>query len=226
MDVKSTFSRLISLLAPYPVGTSFPPPATDAELQQLEQFVGSRYPGSTIPPALAAMWRVTNGSPLAPGKDWGPLIPRKPDPQRLFYSYMFMPVREVVEQCQALDTILALPSDPYLDDAVPSFPDGAVRNEQYSRAWLPFAYDGCGGCVAVDAAPGPAGVLGQVINYGRDDRAHFQLGASVEAFLERVVNDYEHKRMHEVFGDEMLYIDRLLTMQQEQGGRVWFTYGG
>jgi hypothetical protein len=217
LSIESTLRRLASLLGPYLVGAAFPDPAEDAELQELEDYLGNRYPGSTIPPALAAMWKVWDG---------GPSIPGNPVPARLFYSYMFMPVRRAMHECQAIDRILAIPPSPHPADPIPSFPSGAVRDEEYSHAWLPFASDGCGGFLAVDAAPGPTGTLGQVISFGRDDRAHFQLGASILEFLDRVVNDYQHRWLHECFGDRMLYVDRLLTKQQEQGGKVWFTYRG
>ena len=212
MRVESSFERLLAILAPYQQGANFPPPATETELQALETHVGRH-----LPDQLKAMWKVCNG---------GPFIARDRISECLFYSYMFMSVSQVLEHFESMREILRPPNMPELQEPIPSFPEGAVQGELYSASWLAFAHDFAGGHLAVDFAPGPSGVVGQVVNYGRDDLAHFQLGSSVDAFLERVICDYEHKRLHHVFGDQMMYVDRLLMTQQEQGGRVWFKYPG
>lgn len=203
MEASNAFEVLLDLLAPYRRGAPHPPPATSYELQELDTYLRGRYPGSVVPLSLAAVWMLRDGDRFLPGR---------PVPQRLFYSYLLMPVQLVIEECQNIDRIVALP-EPFPAEPLPSFPEGAVRGEAYSRAWLPFAYDGCGGALAIDAAPGPTGKVGQVINYGRGDMAHFQLGTTFDEFLERVVDDYRCRRFHEAFGDDMLYVDRLLRSQ-------------
>jgi hypothetical protein len=210
VEATRTFKSLLDLLEPYRRGAPHPPPAATHELQELDNYVRGRYPGAIVPPALESAWKLRDGDPLLPGR---------PVPQCLFYSYLLMPVRLVIDECQAIDRIVALPES-FPSEPLPSYPEGAVRGDVYSRAWLPFAHDGCGGALAIDAAPGPAGTVGQVINYGRGDMAHFQLGTTFEAFLERVMDDYRHMRFHRAFGDEMLYVDRLLQSHQSPSGRV------
>ena len=44
-----------------------------------------------------------------------------------------------------------------------------MAHHYYHAGWIPIAYeDGCGNCLAVDMAPGPAGMRGQVIDFGAD----------------------------------------------------------
>ena len=161
------------------------------------------------------MWRLHDG---------GPATSEDPTAACLFYSYLFMSVREVMQVAHGMDEILKPENMPVLDQPIPSFPEGTVEGALYRPAtsWLPFARDLAGGYLAIDFSPGPKGCVGQVINFGRDDLAHFQLGTSVEAFLQRVLFDYKNRRMHHVFGERMMYVDRLLMAQQENGGRVWF----
>jgi hypothetical protein len=52
-------------------------------------------------------------------------------------------------------------------------------------------------------------VSGQIINFGPGDWVHFQLATNFETFLERVVRDYEMKKLHYFFGDTMMLVDRL-----------------
>jgi len=80
-----------------------------------------------------------------------------------------------------------------------------------ANGWVPFAHDGAGGNLAIDYAPGPAGKVGQIINYGRDDRAHFQLAEDFDGFIERVVRDYENRQRHYFFGDMRMFVDTLIA---------------
>jgi cell wall assembly regulator SMI1 len=47
------------------------------------------------------------------------------------------------------------------------YPKDAIVHRYHEDNWIPVAYeDGCGNCLAVDLAPGPAGIPGQVIDFG------------------------------------------------------------
>lgn len=49
------------------------------------------------------------------------------------------------------------------------FPEDAIANRYHHDGWIPIAYeDGCGNCLAVDLAPGPSGIRGQIIDFGAD----------------------------------------------------------
>ena len=49
------------------------------------------------------------------------------------------------------------------------YPENAIAHRFYEDNWIPVAYeDGCGNFLAVDLAPGPGGISGQVIDFGAD----------------------------------------------------------
>jgi cell wall assembly regulator SMI1 len=196
LQVVDTFNRLLLLLAPYYKAASLPPPATDAELRRLEASLGR-----ALPPELVAAYRVCNGSPRVPGD---------PLAENLFYSYRFLSVEQLLALAQSLEHTRRSEGPPFPRDPIPSFPPGAVQDFRTSPAWLAFADDRAGGYLAIDYDPGPSGTPGQVINFGRDDAAHFQLGTSFTTFLERVLHDYEEKRYHYFFGENTMYVDLLL----------------
>ncbi|MBP3955266.1 SMI1/KNR4 family protein [Gemmata sp. G18] len=50
-----------------------------------------------------------------------------------------------------------------------SFPVGAVALDYTNAGWVPLTRDAGGNHIGVDLAPGPAGTVGQVIIFGRDE---------------------------------------------------------
>ena len=64
-----------------------------------------------------------------------------------------------------------------------SHPAGAITPQYINLGWIPFLKDWGGNSVGVDLAPGPGGVRGQVITFGRDERDKYVLAGSLEAFL-------------------------------------------
>ena len=70
-----------------------------------------------------------------------------------------------------------------IDDCT-SYPDGAVQTLYACPGWVPVAFDWGGNHFGVDLAPGRAGRVGQVINFGRDESNKFVMTPSLGAFLE------------------------------------------
>lgn len=64
-----------------------------------------------------------------------------------------------------------------------SYPQGAIQLRYANHGWIPFAFDWGGNHLGIDLTPGPAGRVGQVINFGRDEDHKFVLAPSLEAFL-------------------------------------------
>jgi internalin A len=203
VEAVSTFKRLLALLAPYQQDMLFPPPATEAALNALEQYIGR-----ALPPALVAVYKLCNGSPK---------VAHDLRAESLFYSYRFLSVEEVLSFAASWHDIRVAGGAGDGLDPIPSFPAGAVQDLYCCEAWVPIAHDGAGCHLAVDFAPGPTGVSGQIINFGPGDLAHFQLAPNFEAFLERVVHDYEKKKLHYFFGDSMNFVDCLLQQQKSHG---------
>ncbi|WP_406697849.1 SMI1/KNR4 family protein [Singulisphaera sp. Ch08] len=71
------------------------------------------------------------------------------------------------------------------------FPADAIQIRDDCRGWIPlFCSDG--NCFGVDLAPGPTGVVGQVINFGNDENEFkFVLATSWAQFLEDYADELE-----------------------------------
>jgi len=76
---------------------------------------------------------------------------------------------------------------------VTSFPQGAIRRLHADRGWIPLVGMGAqtSNHVGIDLDPGPAGVVGQVINFGGDEGDKFVLASSWAQFLEDFADELE-----------------------------------
>lgn len=68
-----------------------------------------------------------------------------------------------------------------------SHPAGAIRAEYATPGWVGFLKDWGGNSVGIDLNPGPQGMAGQVITFGRDEDHKSVLADSLEAFVELYV---------------------------------------
>ncbi|KAI1337527.1 putative 1,3-beta-glucan protein [Xylariaceae sp. FL0016] len=68
-------------------------------------------------------------------------------------------------------------------------PAGAVQRAYAHSAWIPLVRDWGGNNLAVDLAPGPAGVWGQIILFGRDYDTKYVIARSWSAFLAILADD-------------------------------------
>lgn len=79
--------------------------------------------------------------------------------------------------------------DEYGDRQV--FPHDAIQIRDHCRGWIPLFSDH-GNCLGIDLAPGPTGVVGQVINFGVDEGDRkFVLATSWAQFLEDYADELE-----------------------------------
>jgi cell wall assembly regulator SMI1 len=190
-----TFKQVCALLAPYQQGAIFPSPATDESLDTLQYQIGQ-----ILPSTLTAVYKVCDGGPEVPGDRLA---------ENLFYSYQFLSTAEMAMFFDGWAHVRRDRHPESFSDPIPSSPLGAVQDCYVSAGWIPFAHDGAGCHLAIDYMPGPNGTVGQVINFGRGDRVHFQLATNFDSFLERVARDYRLKKYHYFFGDTMMFVDRL-----------------
>ena len=72
-----------------------------------------------------------------------------------------------------------------------SSPAGAIRRLHACRAWIPLVEMNDSNHIGIDLDPGPSGVVGQVINFGRDQEQKFVLARSWAHFLEDVADELE-----------------------------------
>ena len=72
-----------------------------------------------------------------------------------------------------------------------SFPEGAIQRLHACRAWIPLVEMNDSNHIGIDLDPGPCGVVGQVINFGRDQEQKYVLARSWARFLEDVADELE-----------------------------------
>lgn len=117
--------------------------------------------------------------------------------------------RRLYEQEQQAD------HDSGLGDRSTSYPADAIRCEYATPNWVPLG-DWDGNCYGVDLNPGPNGVHGQVINFGRDEDSKYVLAISWAHFLQDVADELEagHLVVTRGGGGEIEYFGR--SGQQDQ----------
>jgi len=70
-----------------------------------------------------------------------------------------------------------------------SVPPGAIQRAYAHPAWIPLVRDWGGNNLAVDLAPGPKGVWGQIVLFGRDYDTKYVVARSWSSFLAIVADD-------------------------------------
>ncbi|GGM54376.1 hypothetical protein GCM10008956_32850 [Deinococcus arenae] len=90
------------------------------------------------------------------------------------------------------------------DPALVSEPAGAIQAVTFHHHWVPLAVDGSGNGLAVDLAPGPMGMAGQVITYGPDETTRRVVSPSVTALFHWAATAVAQRDV-QVSGDEVTY---------------------
>jgi cell wall assembly regulator SMI1 len=185
-NVVDVFKELGSLLrvSGFPVSCIG---ASVQDLQHLEQTF--KY---SLPEDIRSIYLFSDGEPELPdGEPFG-----------IFYSYEFLSISSALKHLADNESTRAFWARQAVHErSVPqSFPAGAVEDTLYHPAWLPFAFDWGGNYFAIDFSPGPNGVVGQVINFGRDEDNHFQLAKCLGEFLVQVRDAYRGGFGHERLG--------------------------
>lgn len=72
-----------------------------------------------------------------------------------------------------------------------SVPVHAVQPYYVHRGWVPLIKDLCGNLIALDLAPGPAGLRGQIILFGREFDTKVVIASNLQDFLFQFVTDLE-----------------------------------
>ncbi|SIO66800.1 Cell wall assembly regulator SMI1 [Singulisphaera sp. GP187] len=94
------------------------------------------------------------------------------------------------------------------------FPVDAIQVRYACRGWIPL-YASHSNYLGIDLAPGPRGVVGQVINFGRDENEHKSvLATSWAQFLEDYADELEAGNFHFTGGPDDEIGDRYLYMKR------------
>ena len=139
-------------------------PASDADLDAFERLVGIKLPSS-----FRQLYRWHNGEN---DDRWGHI-----------YGLPLLPLKVSAFQWEMWNRVLAdFKGDRY---AIPggAWPAGAVDPAYINPRWIPLTHDGSGNHIGLDFDPWPAGRIGQVILYGRDEETKAVLAPSLGAFL-------------------------------------------
>lgn len=89
-----------------------------------------------------------------------------------------------------LDEILNeinMENDSEIDEELESEPENAIQKRAYSTKRLPFITDFSGNYVGMDFEPGENGIIGQVINYGRDEYEMVVFANTFEDFIKGIM---------------------------------------
>ena len=98
-----------------------------------------------------------------------------------------------------------------------SSPEGAIRRLHACRAWIPLVEMNDSNHIGIDLDPGPCGVVGQVINFGRDQERKYVLARSWAHFLEDVADELEAGNF--VIQDDEGY--KSFGMKEPHRGGLW-----
>ena len=182
-------------------GAGLVPGVSEAEVQGFEAETGL-----VLPPELRAYWRGRNGE----------------DPRyEGLVSFRLLSLAEVKRELEgwasvreSLDSELAS-----LNREQSSHPSGAIQRQYSTPGWLPLLSDDEGNHIGVDLNPGPAGTVGQVINFGRDEEQKYVLFPSVVELVEWLAEAIETGRLAHDEDEEGIACaagERLVSVMQSQ----------
>lgn len=99
-------------------------------------------------------------------------------------------------------------SDATLNDAIyySSVPAGAVKCRYTNPKWIPLAHDYASNYIGVDLDPDKQGVIGQVINFGRDENDKKVFANSLKEFFELLI-EYQDEMEIDEEGSRPVYIN-------------------
>jgi cell wall assembly regulator SMI1 len=98
-----------------------------------------------------------------------------------------------------------------------SSPQGAIQRLHACRDWIPLVEMNDSNLIGIDLDPGPSGVAGQVINFGRDQERKYVLARSWSHFLEDVADELE--RGNFVISEDEGY--KSFNLQEPHQGELW-----
>ncbi|MEW4453012.1 SMI1/KNR4 family protein [Bremerella sp. JC817] len=148
----------------------FAPPATDDELGLLASTTGL-----PIPAEVESFFRIHNGQrPAGPG---------------VLFGIELLSTSRVIENWQTWKSVVDDGLNEDLADSMSSQPPGVIKPLYVNLKWLPLTHDQGGNHFGLDFDPGPAGVVGQVIAFGRDEDEKKLIAKSFTDFLDMIVEE-------------------------------------
>lgn len=136
------------------------PPATDAQIRELEQEIGVQLPADFV-----CFLKVHNG--------------QVGQAEPLFEGGRFLSIGEIAKESKLWSDLLNAGA---FKDFKPE-PQSGVAANWWSDLWIPFAANDEGDCICLDLEPAVEGAKGQVIQVWHDSSAREVLAGSFEKFV-------------------------------------------
>lgn len=181
--IGNTLTAIKALLAnEYPeLNVSLNPPATEADITRLETTTGL-----ALPDELKQLYRLHNGESGNAG---------------LFFGLPFISIDEALAEWKNWESLAG--STASLDTSIVSVPANHIKEQYVNTRYLPISKDYGGNNIGIDLDPGPDGVSGQVINFGRDEDTRFVIAPSLAGFMEFILHHVKNGNYtFEINGDE------------------------
>jgi cell wall assembly regulator SMI1 len=170
-DIGPTLARLDAWYAAHLSDDryAFNPPASEQQLDSFERIVGIRLPRS-----YRQLYRWHDGED---DDRWGHI-----------YGLPLLSLRAAAFQWNAWNAVLADFGGDRYKIAGDAWPKGAVDPAYINPRWIPLTHDRSGNHIGVDFDPWPAGRVGQLILYGRDEDVKAVLAPSLGSFLDWIAD--------------------------------------
>ena len=166
-DITPVLARLDAWYAAHlpPDRYRFNPPASESELDAFERLIGLNLPRS-----YRQLYRWHNGDE---NRWWCHL-----------YGFPLLSLHAAADEWRVWNEVLTDFEGNRYEIPGASWPAGAVDPAYINPRWIPLTSDVAGGHIGLDFDPWPAGRIGQVIIYGRDEEVKVVLAESLGKFLE------------------------------------------
>lgn len=181
--IVNTLTTIKSLLAnEYPeLNASLNPPATEADINRFEAATGL-----ILPDELKQLYRLHNGESGNAG---------------LFFGLPFISIDEALAEWKVWKSLSGSTSS--MDSNVISVPANHIKEQYVNTRYIPISKDYGGNNIGIDLDPGTDGVIGQVINFGRDEDTRFVIASSLAGFMEFILHHVKNGNYEfEINGDE------------------------
>lgn len=164
-SLREVFTALVDYLREHhpAVADSLRPPATESQIENLEQLIGDR-----LPEDVRELYLLADG---------------QGERQSLFVEgFQFLPLAEVGRTWQMMSALhQQLSRQGGTEEG--EKPQGPVRDLWWHPRWIPFAYHIRGDHYCIDLSPAPGGEIGQILDFIHDDTPRRHLGFSITDFL-------------------------------------------
>jgi molybdopterin biosynthesis enzyme/cell wall assembly regulator SMI1 len=168
MNVSEAWSCLDGWLQSMPdaIPGGFNPPASDDEVQLLEQAIGMKLPADFV-----SSLKTHNGQVDQSGG--------------CFDGESLLDVQGILREWRCWRDLTAKGEF----KGMSSDADGGVKDDWFNLKWIPITRNGSGDGLCLDLDPAPGGTFGQVIRMWHDDDHRERVAASFEQWLGRMVLD-------------------------------------